>query len=106
VTTTSNNSSKSVMLILLATLVLAMNALAALPALHELLHADANQPNHTCSATLFSHGQVDSVKSEAAIPGPIIFVGTVSFNFFWIPSTAAENLPPGRAPPASSSSQS
>ena len=82
-------------------LVLLLDAMAACPELHELIHHDADAPSHECAVTLFAHGQVDSpvVDVTAIIPGasddfiPLILVST--FN------ALVESLPPSRGPPAS-----
>ncbi len=46
-------------------LFLAVQAMAASPALHALVHSDSTDPSHQCAVTLFLHGQVHS--SSAAI---------------------------------------
>lgn len=86
-------------------LVLLLNALAASPALHELIHKDANQASHACVVTLFAHGQVDSASGEVPVVVPMALIETTSSIIFSVPSTAIQNLPPGRAPPAGISSQ-
>jgi hypothetical protein len=86
--------------VLLIGLVLLLNAMAASPALHELIHKDAEGPTHSCAATLFAHGHVESAVCDVPVVLPTIFVKTtpiVVFSFF---SPAIENLPPGRAPPS------
>jgi len=35
-----------------------LQAMAAVPALHTLVHPDASKPGHECAVTLFCHGQV------------------------------------------------
>jgi hypothetical protein len=88
---------------LLVVLVLFLNALAAAPSLHEIFHADAAQAEHQCGVTLFAHGQIDSAVVEVAAvapPAPIEIFTLTSVSVFH--STAAI-LPPGRAPPVSSS---
>ena len=82
-------------------LVLLLNALAASPALHELLHKDADHAGHACVVTLFAHGQVDSVSGEVAVAMPLALIETTPSIIFSIPSPAFQNLPPGRGPPAS-----
>ena len=82
--------------------ILLIDLMAASPALHELIHVDAGQPDHHCTVTLFAHGQVDSAVCEIAAP-------TISIR--WIhaspPVTLSfvaplvDLLPPGRAPPVS-----
>jgi hypothetical protein len=85
---------------LLVAFVLLLNAMAASPALHELIHKDAEGPTHSCAATLFAHGHVESAACDVPVALPATLVETtpiVVFSFF---STAIENLPPGRAPPS------
>ena len=86
-------------------LVLLLNALASAPALHELIHKDADQASHSCVVTLFAHGQVDSASSEVPVTVPLALIETTPSIIFSVPSTAIQNLPPGRAPPAFLSSQ-
>jgi hypothetical protein len=90
---------KAVVALLLVALVLLLDAMAASPALHELVHRDADSPDHQCAVTLFSHGQVDSTTVEvAAIVPPDSFeiVSPISLAVF---TSCIENLPSGRAPP-------
>ena len=86
---------------MLAGLVLLLNALAASPSLHELLHADAGSPQHQCAVTLFAHGQVDSATVEISTVVPTVFIEKTSQFEFSIFAPAIENLPAGRAPPVS-----
>jgi len=86
---------------LLVCLVLLLDAMAACPSLHELIHHDADEPGHECAVTLFAHGQVDSPVVEVAA---IMAVAPVEF----LPLTSVSvcngpvaTLPPGRAPPVS-----
>jgi hypothetical protein len=44
---------------------LAVQAMAAAPALHALVHGDASDPSHHCAVTMFLHGQVHA--SSAAV---------------------------------------
>lgn len=41
-------------------LFLAVQAMAAVPALHALVHSDSNDPSHQCAVTLLLHGKVHS----------------------------------------------
>ena len=100
-----NKSGKSALSGLLVALVLLLNALAASPALHELIHKDADQASHSCVVTLFAHGQIDSASCEVPVAVPLTLIETTPSSIFSVPSTAIENLPPGRAPPALISSQ-
>jgi hypothetical protein len=86
---------------LLVALVLLLDAMAACPQLHEFFHKDANESEHQCAVTFFSHGQLDSVSIDIPISQPQVFVVTVpqvKLSFF---APAIENLPAGRAPPVS-----
>ncbi len=89
---------------LLVALVLLLNALAASPSLHELIHKDADRVGHECAITLFAHGQVDSVSGDVPVTVPLTLIETTPSIISSAPSTAIENLPPGRAPPAGLSS--
>jgi len=90
---------------LLVALVLLLNALAASPVLHELVHKDAEKASHACVVTLFAHGQIDTVSGDVPAVVPTASIETATSIIFSVPSTAIENLPPGRAPPAVLSSQ-
>jgi hypothetical protein len=46
-------------------LILAVQAMAAVPALHALVHDDSSNPSHRCVVTMFLHGQVHA--SSAAV---------------------------------------
>jgi hypothetical protein len=85
---------------LLVALVLLLNALAAAPALHELIHKDADRADHSCAITLFAHGQVDSASCDVPVAVPTAGIETTLSLISSVPSTAIENLPPGRGPPA------
>jgi hypothetical protein len=86
---------------LLVCLVLLLDAMAACPDLHELIHHDADAPGHECAVTLIAHGQMDSsiVVVAAIIPvAPFKFLPLASISVF---NAQVETLPPGRGPPAS-----
>jgi hypothetical protein len=85
---------------LLVGLVLLLNAMAACPALHELIHKDADEADHHCAVTMFAHGQIDSVTCEVPIVAPTVWVETVPLSGFSVFSSAIQNLPHGRAPPS------
>jgi hypothetical protein len=92
---------KPVLAVLLVGLVLLLNTMAALPAVHELIHQDADEHGHQCAVTLFAHGQVDSPVMEVAaiIPvAPFEFLPLTSVSIF---NALVETLPPGRGPPVS-----
>lgn len=87
---------------LLVAVVLLLDAMAACPALHELIHHDADTPGHHCAVTMFAHGQVDAVSVGVTPPAPSFtgFVLTVAFTS--IHGTGLDQLPPARGPPDSS----
>ena len=89
---------------LLVGCVLLLNVLAAAPNLHALVHSDAGQSEHQCAVTFFAHGQMDAPDAAvaAAIPvAPFEFLPHASVLVF---NTLVATLPPGRAPPGSTSS--
>ena len=57
----------------LVSLILFLSLLSASPALHKLIHSDADEADHHCAVTEFVHGKVDS-----SVVAPII-VAFVSF---------------------------
>jgi hypothetical protein len=85
---------------LLVALVLLLNAMAACPELHELIHKDADSTEHHCAVTMFAHGQVDTATVEVSAVTPAVSVEITPQISFSVFSTGIENLPPGRAPPA------
>ena len=96
---------KVVIASLLAGLVLLLDAMAVCPALHELIHKDADTAAHQCVVTLFAHGQVDSATVEVspvAQTVSIVAAPPIAFSIF---APAIGNLPAERAPPASVSSR-
>jgi hypothetical protein len=90
---------KAVIASLLAGLVLLLDAMAASPALHELIHSDAGSTTHQCVVTLFAHGQVDSATVEVSAITPVVSIETAPQIIFSAFAPAIENLPAGRAPP-------
>jgi len=95
----SNLPGKAFVASLLIALVLLLDAMAACPALHELIHHDAGKPDHECAVTMFAHGQVDSVSIEVPVTTPQVFVFAVPQIEISVFSPAIENLPAGRGPP-------
>lgn len=87
--------------VLLILLVLLLNALAASPSLHELIHKDADQAGHSCAITMFAHGQVDSSTVDVVIPVPIASIEFFPQLLVSIPHPLPAALPPGRGPPVS-----
>jgi hypothetical protein len=98
-----NRFGKPALAALLVGLVLLLNAMAAVPALHELVHKDANEASHACVVTLFAHGHVESAVGHIPVIRPATFVETRPHPIFSIFSGTTENLPPGRAPPSAAS---
>jgi len=86
-------------------MVLLLDAMAASPALHELIHQDANKAGHECAATMFAHGKVESATVEVPTVVPAALIESTPQIEFSVFTTAIENLPPGRGPPAVSSPQ-
>ena len=95
---------KAVIATLLAGLVLLLDAMAASPALHELIHNDAGSTEHQCAVTLFAHGQVDSATVDISTVTPPASIETTPRIVFSVFVSITENLPAGRAPPVSASS--
>ncbi|HEY5041886.1 MAG TPA: hypothetical protein VIK53_07770 [Verrucomicrobiae bacterium] len=91
--------SKAVIASLLAGLVLLLDAMAACPALHELIHHDADQPGHECAVTLFAHGHVDSTSVDVPVAAAVVPIETTLQAEFLVFAPAIQNLPAGRAPP-------
>jgi hypothetical protein len=96
---------KSAVAALLIGMILLLNAMAACPALHELIHKDADKPGHECAVTMFAHGKVESATIEIPAIVPTASIESIQQIHFPFVSTAIENLPQGRAPPAVISSQ-
>jgi len=96
---------KSFVAVLLGGLVLFMAVLASSETLHKLIHKDADKASHQCAVTLFAHGQVESAVCDVPAVLPTALVETTPHIEFSVLSTAIENLPHGRAPPAVVSSQ-
>lgn len=84
---------------MLIAIVLMLDAMAACPALHEMIHKDAGHEDHECAVTMFAHGQVDSVTVDVV---PVVFIATVEITQqidFTVFSPSIAHLPSGRAPP-------
>ncbi len=84
---------------LLVGLILLIDAMAACPALHELIHKDADEHDHHCAVTMFAQGKVDLTTCEIIVPEPTVLIETAQCFTFSIFSPVIENLPHGRAPP-------
>jgi hypothetical protein len=92
-------SGKPALSVLLMAVVLLLNAMAASEPLHKLIHHDADEADHDCAVTLFTHGHVDSTSCDVPVIAPTVWIETAPSIIFSVPSTAIENLPPGRGPP-------
>ena len=86
--------------LLLIGLVLFLNAMAAAPALHELIHHDAGKADHQCAVTLFAHGKVDAAAPAIPVVVPSVISEAAPHQALSVFSAPVEDLPPGRAPPA------
>jgi len=91
---------KAIIASLLVVLVLLLDAMAACPTVHELIHHDAGQAEHQCAVTLFAHGKVDAATVEVAAMTPAVAIETTAQFVFSVFTPAIENLPAGRGPPA------
>jgi hypothetical protein len=100
-----NRFDKPALAILLVGLVLLLNAMAVVPALHELIHQDSNKADHQCAVTLFAHGYVESAACDVPAIVSVTFVDCIPHLEFSLFCTVIENLPPGRAPPSVASPQ-
>ncbi len=91
----------TIMLLLLAHL-LAVVVLAALPQLHETIHADAGHEDHQCAVTLYQHGGYSDALPDAIPVGclawaPLAYQPPVSV---WVPSPYLLGSILERAPPS------
>lgn len=85
---------------LLAGVILLLDAMAACPALHEMIHHDADEHDHHCAVTMLAQGKVDAATTEVPIINDSILpIETVLLTEISVFSAAIENLPPSRAPP-------
>jgi len=91
--------SKAALASLLVGMIVFLDAMAACPTLHELIHHDADKPGHECAVTMFAHGKVDSAAVDVSLPVPTVSVEVEPQIEFSVFSQAVENLPLGRAPP-------
>ncbi|HUJ11854.1 MAG TPA: hypothetical protein VL171_17730 [Verrucomicrobiae bacterium] len=81
--------------------ILLVDLMAASPALHEVIHRDAGEPDHHCVVTLFAHGQVNSAVCKIVAPTiPIWWIDTVPPVTFLVAGPLSVLLPPSRAPPS------
>lgn len=79
-----------------------LGLLAASPQLHAALHTDADQTDHSCAVTLFSHGCDDGLGAVCLACAPILFVTCEKTVQPALPvADVLHRLPPGRGPPLS-----
>jgi hypothetical protein len=86
--------------VLLIGLVSLLNLMAVAPALHQAIHHDAGRADHDCAVTMFAHGNVELATCDIPVVMPTIGITTTPLLELSVFSTAIENLPFGRAPPA------
>ncbi|MGZ4988462.1 MAG: hypothetical protein ACXWBP_10485 [Limisphaerales bacterium] len=85
----------------LSALLLLSSFMAVSPALHKLLHHDANQASHQCVATLLQKHQVSASATSVVVPQlSSAVIGFVQVRNDLAPSSCAYLLPHTRGPPA------
>jgi len=100
-----NRFGKTVVAGLLVGMVFWLDAMAACPALHEMIHHDAADYNHQCAVKMFAHGKIEPATCKIPVVPPSALVETTPHIAVFVLSTVIKNLPQGRAPPAVSSFQ-
>ena len=95
-----NRLGKAVVAVMLAGLILLLDAMAACPALHELIHHGAAEYNHQCAVKMFAHGKVEPAAGGIPVVLPAARIEIIALIEFSVFSAAIKNLPQGRAPPA------
>lgn len=93
------NTTKQRFALFFLALFLGLQALAASPTLHALVHPDANRPTHECPVTFFTHGRVHASEAlvEPAAPVPIITASRNPAKVIFV--SRQKFLRPGRGPP-------
>jgi hypothetical protein len=91
---------KATLAALLTGMILLLDAMAASPALHELIHKDAGKADHDCVVTVFAHGKLDSANVCVPVVAATISIEATPRIEFSVFVSAVENLPLGRAPPS------
>jgi hypothetical protein len=77
-----------------------LGLLAASPELHALVHADADDPGHSCAVTLFSQGVDHPAVDTVLAPAPALFVVADLYPTEPLQVESVEDwLLPGRGPP-------
>ncbi len=80
-------------------MVLLLDAMAACPELHELIHKDADEHDHQCAVTMFAQGKVESATVEVPIPEATAIVQAEPQIIFSVFTPDIRNLSQARAPP-------
>lgn len=79
-----------------------LGLLAVSPQLHAALHPDADQADHSCAVTLFSHGIESDAGFTCLTWAPLLFVEEACAIQPVSPvADILHRLPPGRGPPLS-----
>ena len=99
-----NRHGQAIIASLLVALILLLDAMVASPALHELIHHDADEPGHHCAVGLFAHGKVESASIEVPVAAATVPIATTLLAVVSFSASTIENLPAGRAPPVLSAS--
>jgi hypothetical protein len=88
--------------VLLSGLTVCWLLLAASPALHGVLHTDANSPSHQCAISLLAHGHVISSGTAAGVETVVLFwARALPVLDNPIPSSPDYYFSSSRAPPVS-----
>jgi hypothetical protein len=93
-------SAKALFCVLAMGSLLLATAMEASPALHKLIHRDADSKGHSCAATTLARGQVLSAGAPnvLSILAGVVFVSVI-LEFFRPQFERDLRLPVGRAPP-------
>jgi hypothetical protein len=88
--------------LLLTAAVLSLSLISSSPALHKLLHTDADAADHNCAVTLFTHGQITSAETATALVVLVVLFGGIALlsETLFLP-LANYRFSASRAPPAS-----
>lgn len=94
------SAGKALALLMVAT-VLSLSLIGSSPALHKLLHADADAAEHQCAVTLFVHGHVTSAEMTATVVCLVVLFGGIALltETFLLP-LAEYRFSASRAPPS------
>lgn len=95
-----NRSSRSLWSLLLLALFLSVQLFAGSGSLHQVIHSNANSPDHHCVLTLLTQGQVNL---PVVLGLWLAFAMTLIFSLPLLQATVQSSLDlrlaPGRAPP-------